>query len=118
MELVIQEDNKIKDETVDLQNLMDFVNNKLENNENNENSEYEAQKLYYDLNYTVSEIKLFLKYYDISYRKMKKENMIQCLVLFEMNKDNESIVSMRKQMWFYLKELQSDSFFKQFVLIN
>lgn len=115
MELVVQEDNKIKNEKNDLENLMNFVNSKLESNKN---SEYEAQLLYYNLNYTVPEIKLFLKYYDISYRKMKKENMIQCLVLFEMNKDNESIVSMRKQMWFYLKELQSDSFFKQFVLIN
>jgi len=117
MELLIN-DNKNKQEKerdVDLSSLMNMVDNQLDKqNEDDKN----AIKVDYDLNYTVSEIKLIFKYYKLNFRKMKKEEMINTLVEYETNEENSYFVQHRKQLWFYLNELMNDNFFKSYILIN
>ena len=126
MELFIDENNVINNaqedveveteaDEVDLSNLMDMVNNELDKqDEDNKN----AMKVDYDINYTVSELKLIFKYYQLGCRKMKKQQMIDVLVDYETNEENIYFVQNRKQMWFYLNELMNDDFFKNYILIN
>lgn len=125
MELFVDENNVINNvqeeeaeseaEVVDLSNLMDMVNDELDKqDEDNKN----AMKVDYDINYTVSELKLIFKYYQLGCRKMKKQQMIDVLVDYETNEENIYFVQHRKQMWFYLNELMNDDFFKNYILIN
>ena len=102
-------------EEVDLSCLMNMVDNELNKQTEDDKN---AIKVDYDLNYTVSELKLIFKYYKLSFRKMKKEEMINTLVDYETNEENIYFVQHRKQMWYYLNELMNDEFFKNYILIN
>ena len=124
MELLIDDNpnKEVKEEKeeketgeVDLSSLMNMLDDELDKqNEDDKN----AIKVDYDLNYTVSELKLIFKYYKLNFRKMKKEKMINTLVDYETNEENIYFVQHRKQMWFYLNELMNDDFFKSYILIN
>jgi hypothetical protein len=78
------------------------------------------QMINYQENFTVKELLLICEYYgfakDLKNNKCNKEQIIQCLVLFETNPDNSDIVFKRQNMWFYINELKSDKYMKKFVL--
>lgn len=77
----------------------------------------EALRLDYELNYIVSDLKLIASYYELSTRKLRKSQMIDMICDYELNEENSFFVEKRKLQWFYLKELQNDSFFKKYILI-
>lgn len=77
----------------------------------------EALRLDYELNYIVSDLKLIASYYELSTRKLRKSQMIDMICHYELNEENSFFVEKRKLQWFYLKELQNDSFFKKYILI-
>lgn len=72
----------------------------------------------YNENYTKKELELIAGYYDISKRKKKKLDLIQEIIIFEQNELNYDIVEKRKLHWFYLEQLSSDNYLKQFIIIN
>lgn len=72
----------------------------------------------YNENYTKKELELIAGYYDISKRKKKKLDLIQEIIIFEQNELNYEIVEKRKLHWFYLEQLSSDNYLKQFIIIN
>ena len=72
----------------------------------------------YNENYTKKELELIAGYYDISKRKKKKLDLIQEIIIFEQNELNYEIVEKRKLHWFYLEQLSSDDYLKQFIIIN
>ena len=49
---------------------------------------------------------------------MKKEEIIQLIILFEYSPENQNIVYKRKQLWYYAKELKKDNFFKKYIIFN
>jgi len=77
-----------------------------------------ALELEYSTNHTVKQLSQILDYYEISKRKLRKDEMVQILVMFETDPHNSSIVSRRKRLWANIQELREDSYFAKFVVFN
>ncbi len=78
------------------------------------------QTLNYNINYTVKQLMDICDYYEFLKRvktgKFNKEQIIDEIIDFEFNPENEEIVVKRKMMWYYIKELKNDKFMKKFVI--
>mgnify|MGYP001223407638 FL=1 len=111
---------------VDEGDIMNIIDEKLKDNyekikdncENNEFDKIYSMQLDYDENYIKKDIDLIADYYKISKRKKRKMELIQDIVLFEINPGNESIVQKRKLMWFYISEIEEDSYLRKFLIFN
>tara|TARA_A100001015_G_C14919290_1_gene683657 strand:+ start:95 stop:439 length:345 start_codon:yes stop_codon:yes gene_type:complete len=75
-----------------------------------------ARQLDYQENYTMPELKRIADYYEISIRKMRKEEVIQELIIFESDPNNSVTYLKRLEAWYWLKELKKDSKLKQYIL--
>ena len=64
----------------------------------------------YNTNYSVKQLKQIIIYYEIPLHKrnLKKKELINEIIIFELNNDNKNIVKKRKQLWFYIKQLKKD----------
>jgi hypothetical protein len=75
-----------------------------------------AQLNDYELNYTTKQMMTINDYYKLgNTSKLKKIDIIERIVEFENDKNNNDIVSKRQTLWFYLQELKSDPFTKKFI---
>ena len=76
--------------------------------------------MHYSDNFTIKELFLICDYYGISKElktnKCTKDLIVQFLVEFETNPDNNDIVFKRQNMWFYMNELKNDKFMKKYVV--
>jgi hypothetical protein len=73
----------------------------------------------YELNFSVKQLMLICEYYnikDIKANKLKKQDIIEQIVLFEIEPDNIEIVNKRKELWHYIDELKNDKMMKRFVI--
>ena len=75
-----------------------------------------AKQLDYQENYILGDLKKIADYYDISTRKLRKDELIQEIVIYESNPGNAEIYLKRLQCWYWLKELKQDPKLKQFIL--
>jgi len=66
----------------------------------------------------VNKLNHIANYYNLSKRKLKKDQLIDSIVQFENNPENSVIVYNRKKLWHYLTELKNDSYFGKFVIFN
>ena len=81
-------------------------------------NEMVAMELFFHENYIIKDLQKIAGYYNISTRKMKKDDIIRNIVEFESNIENREIVSKRKLLQFYYEELKSDPFFSTYVSFN
>ena len=58
----------------------------------------------------------FCDYYKISRKRLKKNEIIKQLILFETNEDNIELVERRRTLWEYFLILKEDPFFKKFII--
>ena len=74
----------------------------------------------YDLNFTIKQLTQICEYYnlskDIKLNKMKKQDIIEQIVLFEHSYENYNTVLKRKEMWYYMSELKNDKLMKKMVI--
>jgi hypothetical protein len=73
----------------------------------------------YELNFNVKQLMLICEYYnmkDIRVNKLKKQDIIEQIILFETNPENIDIVTKRKELWYYIDELKNDKMMKRFVI--
>ena len=77
-----------------------------------------AKTFDYDENYTVKDLQKIADYYDISYRKLCKSELIEQIVSFEDEAENFERIQMRKRMWFYMKKIKQDKKLKQFLIFD
>ena len=73
----------------------------------------------YELNFNVKQLMLICEYYnmkDIRVNKLKKQDIIEQIILFETNPENIEIVTKRKELWYYIDELKTDKMMKRFVI--
>ena len=102
-----------------------------ENNENNDNNNFnnlmneiinnDISEVEIDYNnYNVKQLKLIYNFYKTKTKKknLKKTELINEIINFELNNDNKMIVNKRKQLWFYIKELKNDDYLNKFILID
>ena len=69
-------------------------------------------------NYTKKQLDLIADYYKISKRKKRKHILIEDIVAFENDMENEEIVSQRKLMWFYLEQIKCDNYLSKFLILE
>jgi len=74
----------------------------------------------YELNFNVKQLLLICEYYvlskDVKMNKMKKQDIIEQIILYENNTDNIEMVIKRKELWYYMSELKNDKIMKRFVI--
>ena len=75
-----------------------------------------AQMKNYDSNFNLKQLSLICEYYKININKLKKQEVIEQVILFENNDAHLAIVIKRKEMWYYLNELKNDKMMKKFVI--
>lgn len=79
---------------------------------------YIALELYYQENFTLKDLHKICDYYEISRRKLRKDEIVQEIVLYECDPNNSEMVQKRKLLWFYVSELKNDKYFKKFVIFD
>ena len=98
----------------------DFENISLQVNDNYESDQLYTDILNYDMNFTVKQLLLICEYYgllkDVKTNKMKKQDIIEQILLFENNNDNYETVIRRKELWYYINELKQDKMMKKYVI--
>ena len=104
---------------------INYINNITDNNSNRiciEDDDMYTEMVNYDMNYTVKQLLLICDYYglmkDVRTNKMKKQDVIEQILLFENNIDNYEVVIRRKELWYYINELKNDKMMKKFVIWN
>jgi hypothetical protein len=82
----------------------------------------------YELNFTIKQLLLICDYYGLTKqtktieyygskaKKMKKQDIITLIIMFENDTENIEIVIKRKEFWFYLDQLKDDKIMKKFVI--
>ena len=70
----------------------------------------------YELNFNVKQLLLICEYYGLKMNKMKKQDIIEQIILYENNTDNIEMVIKRKELWYYMGELKNDKIMKRFVI--
>lgn len=75
-----------------------------------------AKQLDYSENYIMSGLKKIADYYDINYRKLKKDDLIQEIVIYECDPSNEILYMRRKRSWQLLMELKEDPKLKHYII--
>ena len=70
----------------------------------------------YDTNYNIKQLQLICEYYSIKTARLKKNDLIVQILLFENNLENVEIVAHRREMWNYMNMLKKDRVLKRFLL--
>ena len=91
-----------------------------DNDDEGEKDEEEEEEEEEEVSYSTQTVKHLLRireYYNIPKLKksMKKNDIIDDILDFEMNLTNITIVQRRKKMWMYLTKLRTDKYLKQFI---
>tara|TARA_B110001450_G_C17278861_1_gene342641 strand:+ start:44 stop:439 length:396 start_codon:yes stop_codon:yes gene_type:complete len=84
----------------------------------NNKSEILAMQIDYTTNYTVKMLCNILDYYNISKRKLCKDEMVQLIILYETDDVNICNTETRKRLWNNIKELKSHPYFSRFILLE
>tara|TARA_B110000483_G_C18086067_1_gene500032 strand:- start:610 stop:996 length:387 start_codon:yes stop_codon:yes gene_type:complete len=74
-----------------------------------------AMQLEYSLNFNVKQLKCIANYYKINTRNMKKDEIIENIILFEVSEENQTTVYTRKRLWYFVEELKNDEYFNNII---
>ena len=101
-------DNELKNNQEHLELLEDYV-------EFSQDAEAYAKEVDFSINNNVSELRRIMDYYQIPKRRMKKNEMIEELILFEQDISNIDIVTHRRYLWDSINELKADPFMSKYI---
>ena len=76
-----------------------------------------ALEMEYSMNYTIKTLSIIIDYYELQGKRMKKDELVQLLVIFECDPDNIEIVKQRRRMWRYIDRLKNDKFLNKYILV-
>jgi hypothetical protein len=69
-------------------------------------------------NYTVKSLGQIMDYYELNKKNLKKDEIIQMLVIFESDPQNEPLVEKRLRLWENIKELKKDKYFSKYIIFD
>ena len=105
----------IKKENMCMENIWD-ENYKCDENLSNE---FMTQQFYYEDNYhsegIVSYMLIIMILVNVRKRKL---DLIDDIIAFELDTDNEELVEQRKRLWFYINELKNDNYLSKFIILE
>ncbi len=117
IQIEIMEDNNKPDSFKKLNDVIDhsdITNSYIDSSFDSDT--FVAKQIDYQENYLIVDLKKIADYYDIPTRKLKKDQLIQEIVLFESDPTNTEIYLKRIQYWYWLKELKEDRKLKNYIL--
>ena len=110
------------DEAIDIMNKQDITDLLKEVNadidaalERSSNDDLSIDVYNLSANNTVQELSRIMDYYQINRRKMRKDDMVQAIALFENDSNNSFIVEQRRRLWMNIEELKEDEYFSRFI---
>ena len=113
--LTSDDNEELNNQLSSMENIMNTaIEENIENNEENSDSMM-AMQIEYNLNYTVKQLKAIAEYYKINTKRLKKDEIIENIILFEVDDENQGIVYTRKRLWYFVEELKNDSFFDNII---
>ena len=77
-----------------------------------------AMTVNYNENYTLKDLQKIAEYYEISTRKLSKAELIENIIAYEDNTDNQVKTKQRKKLWHYMKEIKRDKYLKSFLIFD
>lgn len=92
------------------------VNEYIDDMNMNSMDSFVAKQLDYQENYVLADLKKIAEFYDIPVRKMRKEEIIQEIVVFEIDPGNATTYLRRLQAWHWLTEMKNNAKLKQYVI--
>lgn len=117
-------DNRIEKNSFSLEELKNYINYDTilsENDENIDSSNSDDDGIYekysYYECYTMKSLFHILDFYKIKHRRLK-EHIIQDIISFESNNQNEEIVNERIRLWENIKELKNHNYFKKYIIFD
>jgi hypothetical protein len=114
-------ENNTNNSSVTIEDLLNDINDfKLHDdiNDDIDMGDFYAQEINYDTNFTKKELEKIAAYYEIQKRRKRKSDLIEEIILYEKNPENIYIVSHRKKLWGYNKELKEDNYLRQFIIFD
>ena len=81
-------------------------------------NQFITQQFYYNDTFTMKELYHIANYYDISKRKKKKCELIDDIIEFELDEENNELVEQRKRLWFYVNEIKNDNYLSKFIILE
>jgi len=75
-----------------------------------------AMEMDYSINYTLPMLHHICGFYNLSYNRIKKNDLIVMLVEFEQNSENINMVQERKRLWFYMQELKANKYLSKYII--
>ncbi len=95
-----------------------LTNNSYNNSYNNTNLSNNniCQELDYSDKYSVKDLIKIIEYYGLPKSKMKKNELIQLIILYETDENNYEIVQRRKMLWYFIDELKIDTYLSKYIL--
>ena len=132
--IITEVKTSIKDtnKTIDLNELKneinyDLIQEKWKQNNYNDEIDLTTQELQdkayiieneYLNNYTVKSLGQIMDYYELNKKNLKKDEIIQILVIFESDPQNEPLVEKRLRLWENIKELKKDKYFSKYIIFD
>ena len=72
----------------------------------------------YMTNYTVKQLTHILHYYKLNIGRLRKNEIVQLIILFESEYENHLIVNQRQKLWSCMNELKTDNYLSKFIIFN
>ena len=79
-------------------------------------NERTATELNYSLNYTLPMLRHIAGFYDLEYKRIKKQNIIDLIVDYEINQDNIYVVQERQRLWYYMDEIKENKYLSKYII--
>jgi len=98
------------------ENTYNYEINIYANNYEINSNEIVAQQINYDLNYPLKYINNIMDFYQIKKSKLNKKQMIEKIVEYENNPENNLTVFERKRLFDNYIELKNNKFFSKFII--
>ena len=87
-------------------------------NSSDGDSDDSVLELEYSTCYNVKGLSQIMDYYKLNKKNMRKDEMIQLIILFETDIKNSTIVNRRRRLWSHINELKRDKYFSKFILFT
>ena len=75
-----------------------------------------AMEIDYNINYTLPMLQHICGFYNLSYSRVKKKDVIKMLIEYEQNPENINMVQERKRLWYYMQEIKENKYLSKYII--
>lgn len=68
--------------------------------------------------FTKKELGRICDYYSINKRKKRKNDLIQDIIIFEQDIQNNELVDKRIELWYCIEQIKNDNYLKKFLILE